>query len=51
MKDIRISIRLSEQEHETLKIIAIKKKQSIQQLMLEYISNLINRETNPNEEH
>ena len=30
MKDIRISIRLSEEEHTRLKIIAAKKKQSMQ---------------------
>lgn len=41
MEDIRISIRLSEQEHESLKIIAAKKHKKIQQLMIEYIHQLI----------
>ena len=41
MKDIRISIRLTEQEHESLKIIASKKHKKIQQLMIEYINKLI----------
>lgn len=41
MKDPRISIRLTEQEHEALKIIAAKKHKKIQQLMMEYILELI----------
>lgn len=41
MKDIRVSIRLTEQEHEALKIIAAKKHKKIQQIMIEYIYKLI----------
>lgn len=44
MKDPRISIRLTEQEHETLKIIAAKKHKKIQELMIEYIYMLIKEE-------
>lgn len=50
MKDIRISIRLTEQEHEALKIIAAKKHKKIQQLMLEYINELI-KENSTNEQN
>ena len=38
MKDPRISIRLTESEHEALKIVAAKKHKKIQQIMIEYIS-------------
>lgn len=44
MKDPRISIRLTEQEHEALKIIAAKKHKKIQELMIEYIYMLIKEE-------
>ena len=44
MKDPRISIRLTEQEHEILKIIAAKKHKKIQQIMIEYIHKLIKEE-------
>ena len=45
MKDPRISIRLTEQEHEALKIVAAKKHKKIQQLMMEYIHELIKEES------
>ena len=44
MKDTRISIRLSDDEHKKLKIISIKKRQSIQKIMSEYIKNIIKEE-------
>ena len=34
MKDPRISIRLTEKEHESLKIVAARKHKKIQQLMI-----------------
>lgn len=37
MKDIRISVRLSPEEHEKLKILVIKKKTSINDFLLNYI--------------
>ncbi|MDD3232219.1 MAG: hypothetical protein PHO06_02570 [Clostridia bacterium] len=46
MKDPRISIRLTEQEHEKLKIVAAKKHTKIQQIMLEYIHELIKEDVN-----
>ena len=46
MKDPRISIRLTEQEHEILKIIAAKKHKKIQQILIEYIHELIKEEGN-----
>lgn len=44
MKDPRISIRLTESEHEALKIVAARKHKKIQQIMLEYINELIKDE-------
>lgn len=44
MKDIRISIRLNEEEHTKLKIIAAKKKQSMQNIILDYIRKEIKKE-------
>lgn len=49
MKDIRVSIRLSEEEHTKLKIIAIKKRKSMQNIILEYIREEIKREDKNNE--
>lgn len=46
MKDPRISIRLTGQEHEALKIVAAKKHKKIQELMIEYIYQLIKEEFN-----
>lgn len=37
MKDIRISVRLTPDEHEQLKILVIKKKMSINDFLLQYI--------------
>lgn len=37
MKDVRISVRLSPEEHEKLKILVIKKKTSINDFLLNYI--------------
>lgn len=37
MKDIRISVRLTPEEHEQLKILVIKKKMSINDFLLQYI--------------
>ncbi len=44
MRDTRISIRLSEEEHTKLKIIAAMKKQSMQNIILEYIRKEIKKE-------
>ncbi|MBP3292013.1 MAG: hypothetical protein J6M26_06220 [Clostridia bacterium] len=41
MEDVRISIRLTADEHIALKIIAAKKNKKIQQIMIEYIAKLI----------
>lgn len=45
MKDPRISIRLTEKEHESLKIVAARKHKKIQQLMIEYIYQLIEEDS------
>ena len=49
MKDIRISIRLSEEEHMKLKIIAARRKQSMQNIVLGYIRKEITKEERKNE--
>lgn len=46
MKDLRISIRLSEKEHSLFKIISIKKKKSMQELLREYVLKEIERDNN-----
>lgn len=37
MKDIRITVRLTAEEHELLKILVIRKKTTINDFLLEYI--------------
>ena len=41
MKDIRISIRLTEDQHKKIKIISIKRSISMQDMMSEYIKKII----------
>lgn len=41
MKDPRVSIRLCEEDHILLKIIAAKEKKTIQCILLDYIKKLI----------
>lgn len=44
MMDPRVSIRLSSEEHTKFKMIAIKKKKSMQDLLLEYVRKEIKKE-------
>ncbi len=44
MKDVRISIRVNEQEHESLKIAAIRKKTTIQNMVHKHIEKIINED-------
>ena len=48
MKDIRISIRLSSEEHKAFKIAAIKKGISMQELLLIYVRKEIEKEKSEN---
>lgn len=41
MKEPRVSIRLSEEDHIKFKIIATKKKKTMQGLLFEYVKKLI----------
>lgn len=43
MKDIRISVRLSSEEHEKLKILVIKKKTTINDFLLNYIREEVSK--------
>lgn len=49
MKDIRISIRLTSEEHEKFRIIAIKKHTTCQQLLQSYVQELISKEEKNND--
>ena len=44
MKDIRISVRLTPEEHEKLKILVIKKKTTINDFLLQYIRNEVRQD-------
>ncbi len=43
MKDLRISIRLSEEEHTALKMLAIQKKQPMQSLLHSWVVRMIKK--------
>ena len=43
MKDIRISVRLSSEEHEKLKILVIKKKTTNNDFLLNYIREEVSK--------
>ncbi len=51
MKDIRVSIRLTEEEHLKLKLIAIKKKTTIQSLLHNFIEKELKEAGDINEEN
>lgn len=44
MQDIRISVRLTKEQHEQLKILVIKKNTSINQFLLDYIKEELKNE-------
>lgn len=44
MKDIRISVRLTAEEHEQLKILVIKRKTTINEFLLSYIKNEVKKD-------
>lgn len=44
MKDIRISVRLTAEEHEQLKILVIKRKTTINDFLLSYIKNEVKKD-------
>lgn len=44
MKDIRVSIRLTEDEHLKLKILAIKNKTSIQNILHNFVKNELQKD-------
>ncbi|MFI3250998.1 MAG: hypothetical protein R3Y07_08555 [Eubacteriales bacterium] len=46
MKDLRVSIRLTPEEHEEFKIFSLKQKKSMNQILLDYIRELIKKEKN-----
>lgn len=49
MKDIRISIRLTKEEHIKFKTLTIKKNKSMQELLIEYVKTEIEKEEKANE--
>ena len=46
LKDPRISVRLSKEQHEQLKILVIKRNTNINNFLLEYIVKEIEKENN-----
>lgn len=50
MKDIRISVRLTPEEHEQLKILVIKKKMSINDFLLQYIREEVAKNAEENKQ-
>ena len=50
MKDTRISVRLTKEQHEQLKILVIKKNTNINSFLLEYIIKELEKE-NSNEKN
>lgn len=43
MKDIRITIRLTQEEHEKFKLYAVKQKQPMNQIIVDYIREIIEK--------
>ncbi|MBD5087040.1 MAG: hypothetical protein HDT32_06785 [Clostridiales bacterium] len=50
MKDIRISVRLTQEEHEKLKILVIKKKTTINDFLLNYIREEVSKNAKDNKQ-
>ena len=46
MKDVRISIRLTEEEHRKFKMIAFKKNKKMQDILSSYIKQIIKKNEN-----
>lgn len=44
MKDVRISVRLTPEEHEKLKILVIKKKTTINDFLLKFIKEEVEKD-------
>lgn len=44
MKDTRLSIRLSEEEHVKFKLIAVKSKKKMQDILYDYVKEIIKAE-------
>lgn len=49
MEDIRISIRLTKEEHKAFKIISIEKGKTMQELLREYVLKEIKKEEKKND--
>lgn len=49
MEDVRVSVRLSKEMHEKLKILAIKKNTNMNKLLVDCIINLIGEDENKDE--
>ncbi len=46
MKDVRVSVRLSKEMHEKLKIISVKRKTNMNKILIDYIEKLIKEDEN-----
>lgn len=50
MEDVRVSVRLTKELHEKLKILAIKRNTNMNKLLVDYIVKLVEEEENDDEE-
>lgn len=51
MEDVRVSVRLSKEMHEKLKILAIKRKTNMNKLLVDYITKLVEEDEKQNEKN
>ena len=51
MEDVRVSVRLSKEMHEKLKILAIKRKTNMNKLLVDYIIKLVEEDEKKNEKN
>lgn len=51
MEDVRVSVRLTKEMHEKLKILAIKRNTNMNKLLVDYITNLVEEDDKNNEKN
>lgn len=51
MEDVRVSVRLSKEMHEKLKILAIKRNTNMNKLLVDYIIKLVEEDEKKNEKN
>ena len=51
MEDVRVSVRLSKEMHEKLKILTIKRNTNMNKLLVDYIIKLVEEDEKENEKN